>query len=147
MPDPDGKGVTLLVGNDGGAYAQHTTGTGIATQAGWGDGLQGTGTGILHTLLPYQASMAKDGTVYAGLQDNGELKITPDGTQYEVYGGDGFDSAVDPDNSKTAYEEYTNGAMSVTTDGGSTWTSINPNLTASLFATPFVMDPPTPSTC
>jgi hypothetical protein len=31
--------------------------------------------------------------------------------------------------------------MSVTTDGGQTWTSIDPGLTASLFATPFVMDP------
>lgn len=140
VPDPDGTGVTLLVGNDGGAYAQHTTGSAVATQAGWGSGAQGTGTGVLQTLLPYQASMAKDGTVYAGLQDNGELKITPDGTQYETFGGDGFFSAVDPDDSKVAYEEYTNGAMSVTTDGGKTWTSIDPSLTSSLFATPFVMD-------
>ncbi len=141
VPDADGKGVTLLVGNDGGAYAQHTAGSDIATQAGWGDGAQGTGTGVMHTLLPYSAVMAKDGTVYAGLQDNGELKINPDGTQFETYGGDGFFSAVDPDNSKTAYEEYVGGAVSVTTDGGSTWSSIDPGLTAPLFATPFVMDP------
>ncbi len=141
VPDEDGKGVTLLVGNDGGAYAQHTTGSNVATQGGWGDGASGTGAGTMHTLLPYQASMAKDGTVYAGLQDNGELKILPDGRQFQVYGGDGFYSAVDPDDSRIAYEEYTNGAVSVTRDGGSTWTAINPALVAGLFATPFVMDP------
>jgi hypothetical protein len=141
VPDASGTGVTLLVGNDGGVYSQHTSGSSVATQAGWGAGTQGSGSGILHTLLPYEASMAKDGTVYAGLQDNGELKITPDGTQYEVFGGDGFFSSVDPDNSNIAYEEYTRGAMSVTTDGGKTWNSIDPGLTASLFATPFSMDP------
>lgn len=32
--------------------------------------------------------MSADGTVYSGLQDNGELKILPDGHQYEVFGGD-----------------------------------------------------------
>jgi hypothetical protein len=141
VPDAAGAGVTLLVGNDGGVYSQHTAASEVATQAGWGAGTQGSGSGILHTLLPYEASMAKDGTVYAGLQDNGELKITPDGTQYEVFGGDGFFSSVDPDNSNIAYEEYTNGAVSVTTDGGKTWNSIDPGLTASLFATPFSMDP------
>jgi hypothetical protein len=141
VPDPGETGVTLLVGNDGGAYAQHTTGTAIASQEGWGDGVQGSGSGVLHTLLPYEASMAKDGTVYAGLQDNGELKITPDGSQYETFGGDGFYSSVDPNNSKVAYEEYTGGAVSVTQDGGKTWSSIDPGLTAGLFATPFVMDP------
>ena len=141
VPDADGEGRTLLVGNDGGAYAQHTTGTTLPHQDGWGRGRQGSGSGILHTLLPYDAQMAKDGTVYAGLQDNGELKITPDGKQYEVFGGDAFYTAVDPDNSKIAYEEYTNGAVSLTTDGGKTFTSIDPGLTSALFATPLAMDP------
>lgn len=141
VPDADGSGVTLLVGNDGGAYAQHTRSPNVATQAGWGDGTQGTGTGILHTLLPYDAEMAKDGTLYAGLQDNGEMKMTPDGKQIEVYGGDGFYTAVDPDNSSNAYEEYVGGDISVTTDGGSQFSDITPCLTSPLFATPFVMDP------
>jgi len=141
VPDAGDGGVTLLVGNDGGVYAQHTRSPDVATQAGWGDGAQGTGAGILHTLLPYDAAMAKDGTVYAGLQDNGELKMTPDGRQTEVYGGDGFFTAVDPDNSNVAYEEYVAGDISVTTDGGKNFTDINPNLTSPLFSTPFRMDP------
>ena len=42
-------------------------------QRGWGDG----DNAGLHTLQPYDAEMAKDGTVYMGLQDNGEGKIEP----------------------------------------------------------------------
>ena len=86
--------------------------------------------------------MAKDGTVYMGLQDNGEGKIDPDGTAYTIFGGDGFFTAVDPDNADHAYEEYVAGAISSTKDGGKTWTSIAPtNMTDALFSTPFEMDP------
>ena len=107
---PDGTGgVTLAVGNDGGFYKQHVSAGQELNNGGWGNGDQ---TGF-STLLPYDAAMANDGTVYAGLQDNGELKITPDHKQYEVYGGDGGMTEVDPSNSNVAYEEYTYGDMSV----------------------------------
>jgi hypothetical protein len=135
---PDGAGgVTLLVGNDGGVYKQHAANGEALDNGKWGDG----NNSGLHTLQPYDAEMAKDGTVYMGLQDNGEGKIDPDGTSYTVYGGDGFFTAVDPDNADNAYEEYVGGDVSVTTDGGKTWTDINPSLTSSQFSTPFVMDP------
>ena len=42
-----------------------------------------------HTLLPYGVAAAKDGIVYAGVQDNGEVRIAPNGRQTEVFGGDG----------------------------------------------------------
>ena len=73
---PDSKGgVTFVVGNDGGAYAQHVPAGAAFDNYHWGNGInQG-----LQTLLPYYASMAKDGTVVAGLQDNGNIKITPQG--------------------------------------------------------------------
>ncbi|MBB6628427.1 hypothetical protein H5V45_13955 [Nocardioides sp. KIGAM211] len=133
-------GVQLVVGNDGGSYRYRFEDDDDSEldNSHWGTGDQ---TG-LSTLMPYYAAMAKDGTVWAGLQDNGNLKI--DGKtrkQYETYGGDGFFAAVDPDDSKTAYEEYTNGAISVTTDGGTSWKSIDPGLTASKFSNPFTMDP------
>lgn len=136
---PDGKGgVTLMVGNDGGVFGQHLGSSDELDNAKWGRGLNHG----LHTLQPYDAEMAKDGTVYMGLQDNGEGKIDPDGTSYTVFGGDGFFTAVDPDDSKTAYEEYTGGDVNVTKDGGKTWTDIQPaNLTSAQFATPFQMDP------
>lgn len=136
---PDGEGgVTLIVGNDGGVYRQKdNTGNEEFDNTKWG---KGANRGF-NTLLPYDARIAKDGTIYAGLQDNGQMKITPGGKQLAVYGGDGFYAAVDPDNSNTAYEEYTGGAMSKTTDGGRNWTSIDPGLTNPAFGTPFTMDP------
>jgi photosystem II stability/assembly factor-like uncharacterized protein len=135
---PDGQGgVTLVVGNDGGAYSQHIAAGGDFDNTHWARGINEG----LHTLQPYDAEMAKDGTVYAGLQDNGELKIQPDQKQFEIYGGDGFFTAVDPDNANIAYEEYTGGAISVTKDGGKNWMSMDPQLTSPQFSNPFIMDP------
>jgi photosystem II stability/assembly factor-like uncharacterized protein len=147
---PDGSGgVTLVAGNDGGIYKQHVASGEELSNNKWGQGkrkdadgneVSGANDG-LSTLQPYDAAMSGDGTLYMGLQDNGEVKIDPDGTTYSVYGGDGFYTAVHPTNSKIAYEEYTYGVMSVTTDGGVTWTDITPaNLTSSQFGTPFEMD-------
>jgi hypothetical protein len=140
LPDATG-GVTLAVGNDGGFYKQAVAAGGELDNGGWGNGSQ---TG-LDTLLPYDAAMAADGTVWAGLQDNGELKITPDGTWIETYGGDGGMTEVDPFNSKVAYEEYVYAAMKVTTDGGKSWRSMAPKLTSARFITPFQMDPANPN--
>ena len=134
---PNGEGVTLVVGNDGGAYAQ-TVGAGDAfSNAGWG---RGRNLGF-DTLLPYDAAMAKDGTVAIGLQDNGTAKILKSGKTIGMYDGDGFYVAIDPDDSNIIWEEYTNGAIKVTRDGGKNWTNNNPTLTGALFATPFKMDP------
>jgi hypothetical protein len=135
---PDGNGgATLAVGNDGGFYRYHLApGEEFATN-GWGDGDQ---TGF-NTLLPYDVAMANDGTAYAGLQDNGQLKITRDThAQYQVFGGDGGYTEVDPFNSDIAYEEYTFGAMRATTDGGQTWSSMDPGATSTRFINPFEMD-------
>ena len=134
------NGVQLVVGNDGGAYRYRfeEDSDEELDNANWGRGDQNG----FQTLLPYWAAMANDGTVWAGLQDNGNMKI--DGKtrkQYETYGGDGFFTAVDPFDSNISYEEYTNGAISVTTDGGSSWSSIDPGLTAARFSNPFAMDP------
>ena len=138
-PSVDG-GVQLVVGNDGGAYRYRfeDDGDGELDNSNWGPGDQNG----FSTLLPYFAAMANDGTVYGGLQDNGNMKIDRRTRQHiETYGGDGFFSAVDPADSDVTYEEYTNAAISSSTDGGSTWRSIDPGLTASKFSNPFTMDP------
>lgn len=139
---PDGKGgVTLIVGNDGGAYRRHLGPDASLDTDNWGRGNQDG----LHSLLAYDIAVARDGTLWYGLQDNGHAKMTPDGKQYMTFGGDAFYAAVDPHNSNYAWEEYTAGAMSVTTDGGHTWTSAAPTLTNANFANPFVMDPKDPN--
>ncbi|MFL5843727.1 MAG: hypothetical protein ACJ762_03470 [Solirubrobacteraceae bacterium] len=136
VPDADGKGSTLYVGNDGGVFSQHAGAGESFGQLKWGNG---NNTG-LHTLQPYDVAMANDGTAYMGLQDNGEAKIEPSGKSYTIFGGDGFFTAVDPKDSNVAYEEYVGGVMSKTTDGGKTWTDIDPGLTSAQFGTPFEMD-------
>ncbi|MDX6489414.1 MAG: hypothetical protein QOK13_2029 [Gaiellaceae bacterium] len=136
---PDGSGgVTLAVGNDGGFYKQHVASGGELNNGGWGDGNQAGFT----TLLPYDVAMANDGTVWAGLQDNGHMRIdSRTRQQFETYGGDGTYAEVDPANSDVAYEAYVYGDMRVTKDGGQTWTDMIPPVTNPRFANPFEMDP------
>ncbi|MFN2626045.1 MAG: hypothetical protein ABR520_08185, partial [Mycobacteriales bacterium] len=126
----------IYVGNDGGAYRQDidpTTGIDVGSWTSVNDGLS--------ISQPYAAAMSRDGVVYAGLQDNGTVKILPNGRADMVYGGDGFDVAVDPADSKIAFEEYANGAIRKTTNGGQTWTLIDPtDATGQRFYTPFEMD-------
>ena len=94
-----------------------------------------------HTLLPYGVAGAADGVVYAGLQDNGEIRIEPDGRQSAIFGGDGIFTLVDPANSDIAYDELPEAGINVTTDGGVTWTDIDPLLDNASFYAPIVMDP------
>ena len=137
IPEKDG-GVTFVAANDGGIYTQRVDANGELANTGWGNG---SNIGF-HTLLPYAASIANDGTVWTGLQDNGTIRIDPKtGKQVEKLGGDGFFTAVDPKNSDTAYGEYTFAAMSSTTDGGATWVDMTPSITDTSFSNPFVMDP------
>jgi hypothetical protein len=150
---PDGKGgVTLFAGNDGGAYAQHVTAGSDFSNQNWGNGID---VG-LNALQPYDAEISKDGTIVAGLQDNGETKISacppyisgcPAGTmeEHSIFGGDGFDTAIDPQNSKNILEEYTYGAVSMSLNGGKDWYSVGPdcsgNSSESQFATALEQDP------
>jgi hypothetical protein len=136
IPDTLG-GVTLAVGNDGGFYKNHVAPGHEIDNGGWGNGNQDG----FNTLLPYDVAMANDGTVSAGLQDNGHMKITPDGEQYMVYGGDGTFAEIDPANSDVLYEAYVFNEMQVSTDGGKSWRDINPGLTNTRFVNPFEMDP------
>jgi len=144
---PDGKGgVTLLIGSDGGAYSQHVASGQDFSNAGWGDGLNKT----ISAVQPYDAEMAKDGTIVSGLQDNGEMKTAPDGREYEIYGGDAFFTTIDPDHSNNIIEEYTYASqVNLTNDGGATWYPIQPggctgDNTSALFSTPIEQDPTTP---
>ncbi|HJP67136.1 MAG TPA: hypothetical protein VKA30_12645, partial [Actinomycetota bacterium] len=137
IPEKNG-GVTLLVGNDGGIFRQTLDSRGQLKQKNWG---KGSNAGF-RTLLPYHASIANDGTVWMGLQDNGTASIDPrTGVMAEKLGGDGFWTAVNPKNSQEAFGEYTYANMSSTNDGGTTWNDMTPAITDTHFGNPFVMDP------
>jgi hypothetical protein len=133
---PAAKGVDLIAGNDGGNYLQHSD-SGQFARA-WGPGNQ---TGF-HTLLPYGVAMAKDRTVWAGLQDNGQMRIDPTtGVQNETYGGDGVFTLVNPDNAKEVIEEYPGASISQSSDGGKSWKDMSPVVDSADFVTPLVQDP------
>ncbi|MFN2543975.1 MAG: hypothetical protein ABR600_05310 [Actinomycetota bacterium] len=149
IPHSDGS-VTLVVGNDGGVYTQTVAAGADFSSANWG---VGANRGF-HTLYPYDAVIADDGTAWMGLQDNGTAKIqdvadtngnvTSVQRQIETLGGDGFFVGVDPRNSNQAYGEYTYGAMSGTKDGGKTWSSMDPpgmSGSTAQFSNPFAVDP------
>jgi hypothetical protein len=133
----DEGGVTLVVGNDGGAYVQTVDEFMELTQIGFGEGNQDG----FHTLLPYGVDVANDGVIYAGLQDNGQIRIERDGTQNHVRGGDGIFTVVDPKNSDIVWEETPGAGIAVSTDGGHTWLSANPFVDNPSFYAPLVMDP------
>ncbi|MHB8452239.1 MAG: WD40/YVTN/BNR-like repeat-containing protein, partial [Mycobacteriales bacterium] len=144
VPQPGGV-TRLYTGSDGGVFAQdsHVTDLGYTGYDNSSWSYLNTG---LATTQPYYAVEASDGTIYAGLQDNGEEKISPGGTRGdEIDGGDGFDTAVVPNNSQIVYEEYTYGETAVSTNGGSSWFSDYPcdagTSTLYQFATPFQLDP------
>lgn len=138
IPTGDG-GVCLFAGNDGGVYKQCVGATGLMNNNGWG---QGANTGM-YSLLPYGLAVAKDGTVWFGLQDNGSGLIDPkrERKMFQTNGGDGFYAEVDPDNSDVAYYETQNGGLVRTTDRGASNTSIAPTYTRVMFDNWFRMDP------
>ena len=150
LPDATGGGVTLFGGSDGGVFKQHVATGADFTNDAW---TEGNNVG-LNTLQPYDAEMARDGTVVAGLQDNGEMKITPAGKAGEIKDGDAFWTTIDPNKSANILEEYTYATLNLTNDGGATWTNISPtdvtgtsNICGSstaLFSTPIEQDPTTP---
>lgn len=143
VPQDDGS-VCLFAGHDGGVSRQCKAASAEMDNAGWGIG----NNRGMNTLIPYGISVAKDGTLWAGLQDNGTVVVDPN-REFKVFaslGGDGFSTAVHPDNTAIAYGEVTNAAIRKTTNGGISWTTITPTgITGARFFTPFVMDPTDPN--
>lgn len=137
IPTDDG-GVCLFAGGDGGVFTQCVAADEEMDNTKWTDS---SNIGF-HTLFHYGLAVAKDGTIWFGNQDNGSGKITPAGETFQTYVGDGVFVAVDPDNSDIAYVETPGLNLQLTTDGGSTYTSIEPTgITNAYFASMFVMDP------
>ncbi len=131
-------GVCVFAGNDGGVFKQCVLPGEEFTLAGW---TRGSNDGF-YTLLPYGLGVAKDGTVWFGLQDNGSGHIEPDSRMsFGDFGGDGFYAEVDPDNSSLAYTETQNGGLARTTDRGASNVNIAPPYARVNFANWFSMDP------
>ncbi len=132
---------TIYFGTDGGVF-KSTDG---------GNNFFGVNGGLVTTQF-YNgfASAYNDSTVaLGGLQDNGVIKYTGSTVWRKVDGGDGGWNAIDPTNSAVMYDEYVYLAISKTTNGGSSWSTLSGGLpTGSAnanFIAPFAMSHSTPS--
>ncbi|MGB2940226.1 MAG: hypothetical protein WBD38_08015 [Candidatus Dormiibacterota bacterium] len=136
---PGQPDLNFFAGGDGGISLQ-TVNAGHPNfdNNSWGLGVNNN----MNVLQPYNAEISKDGTIVAGLQDNGEMKINPTtGKMDEIFGGDGLMSGIDPDNSQNIIECYVHAICSFTNDGGLNWTRIDPGVTDPRFDAPLQMDP------
>lgn len=124
--------------SDWGRYSADTL-TDDLDNTKWGSGANRG----FYTLMNYGISVAKDGTVYYGLQDNASGKIEPDTRrQVRVYVGDGMWTAVDPDHSDIAYYQTPGLALVRTADGGRTTEYVDSfDVGTAHFLSAFRMDP------
>lgn len=129
LPPPATGARRILTTSDGGNYTADVPLAGMYKQTDFVAHQDG-----FNTLLPYSMDVSSDGTVLAGLQDNGDIIIHQGtGTADETYPGDGGPVLIDPDNSQVGIHSLAIGSSLVlNTDGGRDVSSITaPNITPS----------------
>ena len=129
----------MVFGNDGGIFTSTDGG------ANW------VHSGNLPITQFYAGTIAPQSQyhVLGGSQDNSTMRThtSADNDWSIIFGGDGFNCAVDPTDSNIIYAEYQNGGLVYSTDGGSAW---NGGTSGINFAEPvnwqmpFVLDPQNP---
>ncbi len=123
---------TIILGTDGGLFKSTNGGT------SW--------TGLNNGLITYQYyAICNDNLLptvaYGGTQDNGTNKYNNSNTHTRVLGGDGGYCNVDFTNSNTVYGTTQRGNHYKSTNGGSSFSSIQSGITgAGAWVTPRVMD-------
>ena len=88
---PTANGFRLYSGNDGGWWQQDAHSVTDTTGASYQGFDNGSWSSLGHapTVLPWDVTPLQDGSVLLALQDNGVARVKPDGTAYQVCGGDG----------------------------------------------------------
>jgi len=134
---------TIWVGNDGGIFKTTDGGT------NW----DAFNNNLEITQFYSGAAVPNADIVYGGTQDNGTLKLTGFGPNWnEIYGGDGGFTAVNYQNHNIIYTEYTNLEIMKSTSSGApfTWFTATNGIgeterrNRALFIAPFIMDPNNP---
>src|SRR3954468_10236658 len=138
LPIKAGSATRLWSGNDGGIFRQDSHAT--DDRSGFDNEHWFSGA-FYNTLLPYRAVKGSEGSVIAGLQDNGTVKYYPgERDPVEICGGDGTGVAIDPDNDNVFYCQA-NGSLEVTTDGGKSTSDTNAPAAPAFLPAAFTMDP------
>lgn len=126
----------VLNGNDGGLYVSMTGGD----QYEFRDNLPIT---QMYT-LDFDPNQPQK--LYSGTQDNGTNRTNTGGLGdwEKIFGGDGFHSLVDPNDSQTIFVEFQNGNLYRSNDGGQNFVSALGGITAEdrrNWKMPYVFDP------
>lgn len=133
-----GSSTSILAGCDGGLFKSADTGT------AWTDLSAG-----LTIMEMYNISSAQTNTtlVSCGVQDNGS-NLLNSGAWSEDQQGDGMMTIVDYTNASTIYTATYGGKISLTTNGGTSFTVITPNsgVVTGAWVTPYVIDKNTNTT-
>jgi photosystem II stability/assembly factor-like uncharacterized protein len=138
LPLKAGSVTRLWSGNDGGIFRQDSHAT--DDQSGFDNEHWFSGA-FYNTLLPYRAVKGDDGSVIAGLQDNGTVKYYPgERDAIVICGGDGTGVAIDPDNASVFYCQA-NGSLTVTTNGGKSTSDAGAPAAPAFLPAAFAMDP------
>ncbi|MBI1838055.1 MAG: PKD domain-containing protein [Flavobacteriia bacterium] len=131
-----GSGTTYFAGCDGGIFK--TTNSGTA----WSDISANLTISQQYRL---NLSASTEGLLVTGHQDNGINKYSG-GAWSQIFGGDGMDCFIDRTNNSIIYSSYVYGDYSRSTNGGSSWTSINSGIPAGDWLSVWHQDPTTATT-
>lgn len=130
-------GNSLYTGCDGGCFRSTNLG------ANWTD----LSKGMQIMQFYHMSGTPQDPNILmGGAQDNGCNRMVGNSWQ-QVFGADGFVTAIDPTNGQIFYVESQGGGMARTTDGGASYVGISPpNNGGGAWSTPYMLDPNSPET-
>ena len=140
------NGFRLYSGNDGGWWAQDAHTVSDITSPGYlgfEDGAWSS-LGKPATVLPWDVTRLQDGSYLLALQDNGVAHVKPDGTAYQVCGGDGVYVFPGP-NAQSYYCGIDGQAILGTTDDMHTTINVTPPNSGPTFLSPWTVDPTDPN--
>ena len=99
-------------------------------------------SGIAHTQIYRVASYEPNVSLLTfGSQDNGSNKWTGVATMLHMLGADGMDCMIDHTNSNILYNAIQDGGLRKSTNGGTTFSNVEPDTIGGSWVTPFIMSP------
>lgn len=122
----------LYVGCDGGIFWSDNFGT------DWYDISSGLGPTQWYKISGFESNPS---LIIGGTQDNGSNKYTGSTTITHMLGADGMDCAISHANSNTFFSMQQDGALFRSTNGGSSFSYIQPAGSTGSWVTPVLMDP------